>query len=149
MAEIGFYHLQRMRLEQALPRLLEKIVSLDLRVILLAGSSERLSVLNEQLWTYADRSWLPHGTREDGHNAAQPIYLTLEEENPNNASVLVCIDGVEPGFIAGFDRVVDMFDGRDDDAVSAARARWRRYKEAGMDLTYWQQMDNGGWSQKA
>jgi DNA polymerase-3 subunit chi len=149
MAEVGFYHLQSSRLEHALPRLLEKIVSLGHNIVVLAGSSERVKVLNEQLWTFDDRSWLPHGTREDGHGAAQPVYLTTAEENPNQANVLVCIDGVRPDYAVAFERVVDMFDGRDDEAVAQARKRWQDYRQGGLDLTYWQQRENGGWEQKA
>ena len=149
MAEIGFYHLQRSRLEQALPRLLEKIIALDHRVVVLAGSPERVESLNEELWTYDDRSWLPHGTRSDGPAAAQPIYLTAAEENPNQADVLVCVDGMEAADVDRYERVVDMFDGRDEGALTGARERWRRFRDRGMALTYWQQRDNGGWEKKA
>jgi DNA polymerase-3 subunit chi len=42
-----------------------------------------------------------------------------------------------------------MFDGNDYEAVTSARARWKTYKAAGHDLTYWQQTDRGGWEKKA
>ena len=147
--EIGFYHLHHARLEQALPRLLEIILKRGHRIILMAGSNDRVESLNEHLWTYDDRSWLPHGAKSDGYDSAQPLYLTCEEENPNGADVLVCVDGVEPAFVSSFKRVVDMFDGRDDAAVSRARGRWRGFREQGLALTYWQQSENGGWEQKA
>ena len=47
-----------------------------------------------------------------------------------------------------FARVLDMFDGHDSEAVEAARARWRDLKDAGYELTYWQQTAQGGWEQK-
>ena len=148
MSDVGFYHLTRMPLQRALPKLLEKALGSGHRMVLIAGSQERLDALNELLWTYEERSWLPHGGSADGHEAEQPIYLTLDEVNPNGADVLVQVDGVEPKFVGDFARVVDMFDGRDEEAVAAARQRWKAYSAAGHELTYWQQSESGGWEKK-
>ena len=105
--------------------------------------------MNGLFWTYEQRSWLPHGAVGDGNAEAQPVYLTTSEENPNGANVLVVVDGLAPDFIGGFERAVDMFDGRDDEAVAGARERWRQYTQAGHGLTYWQQTETGGWEKKA
>ena len=149
MTEIGFYHLQRSPLERALPRLLETIVERGHRTVLIAGSGERVAALDTMLWTYDPGAWLPHGAAGAGNAEHQPIYLTAREENPNAADVLVMVDGVAPAFIGDFARAVDMFDGRDETAVQAARTRWRDFREAGYRLTYWQQRDGGGWERKA
>ncbi len=149
MTEIAFYHLRRVALEQALPRLLEKIVERGHRAVLLTGSPERLEALDAMLWTYDPGSWLPHGSARAGSPECQPIYLTTAEENPNGADVLVVVDGLRPGFVAGFARALDLFDGRDEAAVQAARERWRDYHDAGYPLTYWQQRESGGWEKKA
>ncbi len=149
MTEIGFYHLQRQPLEGALPRLLETILARGHRTVLLAGSDERARALDNLLWTYDAESWLPHGGSGAGEAARQPIFLTVREENPNGADVLVLVDGVMPGFLADFARAVDMFDGRDEAAVQAARLRWRKWRDAGYRLTYWQQRESGGWEKKA
>jgi DNA polymerase-3 subunit chi len=42
----------------------------------------------------------------------------------------------------------EIFDGRDEDAVTAARSRWKSYKDAGHTLAYYQQNDMGRWEQK-
>ncbi len=145
MAEVGFYHLQKWPLERALPRLLEKVVASGHRAVLLTGSRERTEALDELLWTYDERSWLAHGTARTGHGEAQPVYLTEEEENPNGADVLLVIDGRQPDYALDFARTLDMFDGRDEAAVAAARQRWSAYKGAGATVTYWKQTDRGGW----
>lgn len=147
--EIGFYHLLTSPLERALPKLLEKVIERGHRAVLLAASTERVASLDSLLWTYDDRAWLPHGAAQMGHAERQPIYLTTVEENPNSADVIVMIDGVAPAFIDSFARAIDMFDGRDDATVAAARERWRRYRDAGFSLTYWQQTEAGGWEKKA
>ena len=149
MTEISFYHLERTPLEQALPRILDKALAAGLRTVVVAGSDERVASLNASLWTYNPNSFLAHGSAEDGPAADQPIYLTTEDENPNGAQVLALVDGVEISDLATFSRVLDLFDGHDADAVQAARKRWKSLKDAGHDLTYWQQTEQGGWSKKA
>jgi len=57
------------------------------------------------------------------------------------------VDGADSSRIAGFERVFDLFDGGDEAAVAAARARWRAAKAAGHDLTYWLQTPRG-WEKK-
>ena len=78
----------------------------------------------------------------------QPIWLTHRDENPNGASMIVLVDGLEAEDLQAFARCADLFDGNDPSAVEAARSRWRRAREAGHTLTYWQQT-GGGWERKA
>jgi len=148
MAEIGFYHLLSMPLERALPRLLERALGQGHRIVVQAGSPERVEHLNARLWTYDEASFLPHGAARDGNAAAQPIWLTCQPENPNAATMLVLVDGVEVEDIGAFARCADLFDGNDPDAVQAARGRWRAATAAGHMLTYWQQTEKG-WEKKA
>jgi DNA polymerase III subunit chi len=148
MAEYGFYHLLTTPLERALPRLLERARAQGHRMVVRAASSERVEHLNALLWTYDDAGFLPHGSARDGNPAEQPIWLSDAQENPNGASILFLVDGVEAGDIADFSRCIDMFDGNDAAAVEAARSRWRRAQAGGHALTYWQQTA-AGWEKKA
>ena len=149
MAELLFYHLTRRRLEQVLPELLEKTLQRGWKAVVKGGSEERIQQLNGDLWTYGRASFLPHGLKADGFADRQPVYLTTEDERPNNADVLFLVDGADTGDVSAYARVCDLFDGNDEDAVQAARARWKRAKDAGHTLTYWQQSETGGWVKKA
>jgi DNA polymerase-3 subunit chi len=150
VAELLFYHLTRRRLEQVLPELLEKTLQRGWRAVVKGGSQERIEALNGELWTYGRNSFLPHGIKADGFPDKQPIYLTVEDERPNAADVLFLVDGADAADVSPYTRVCDLFDGNDDEAVQAARARWKRAKDAGHTLTYWQQSeDTGGWVKKA
>ena len=147
---VGFYHLVRSPLEQALPKLLEKIIGAGFRVVLMAGSAERVGYLDDLLWGYEPESWLPHGTARDGDAELQPVYLTAHpDENPNKATVLVLTDSVVPEHLGGFERCLTMFDGNDDTAVAVARSLWKDWKDQGLELTYHQQTERGGWQEKA
>jgi len=148
VTEIGFYHLLSTPLERALPKLLERALSQGFRIVVRAASSERVEHLNTALWTYEEARFLPHGSSRDGNAPVQPVWLTDRRENPNGASMLVLVDGVEAEDGSSFARVADLFDGNDAGAVEAARGRWRRARAAGHLLTYWQQTSSG-WAKKA
>jgi DNA polymerase-3 subunit chi len=143
MTEIGFYHLRTTPLERALPQLLEKAFAGGHRIVVMAASAERVDHLNMLLWTYGETAFLPHGAAKDGDAARQPIWLTTADENPNNATMLVLVDGASSTLLPHYARVCDMFDGKDIAALEAARLRWREAKEAGHALTYWQQTETG------
>ncbi|HEV2675924.1 MAG TPA: DNA polymerase III subunit chi [Aliidongia sp.] len=149
MTEIGFYHLQRSPLEEALPRLLEKALGAGMRALVRVPNDAEVERLVLQLWTYDAGSFLPHGSAKDGHGADQPVYLTASDDNPNGSDLLAQVGGAEMPDLAAFKRCLDLFDGDDDDQLTAARGRWKRYAAAGHQMTYWQQKPNGGWERKA
>ncbi len=82
------------------------------------------------------------------YRGASPVYLTAADENPNAATMLVLTDGVRSARLDEFGRVCDMFDGNDEEALAAARQRWREAKAAGHALVYWQQTESG-WEKRA
>lgn len=150
--EVRFYHLQRARLEEVLPVILERCHQRAERVLVLAGSTERVEALAALLWTYKPDSFLPHGTAKDGEAARQPIYLTTPESeggNPNAAPVLILSDGARHPRVGDFKLVCELFDGHDETAVAAARTQWKACKEAGHAVVYFQQGDNGKWAETA
>lgn len=151
MTRVDFYHLQKVSIEQALPKLLEKAYGTGKNVLVKVGTEARVEFLNTALWTYDDQSFLPHGSKKDGNADMQPIWLTSGEDNPNNAAMLFLVDGavVDMDKLAGFERVFNMFDGTSDEALQQARSFWKQVKAAGYDCFYWQQDDNGSWKQKA
>ncbi len=148
MTEIGFYHLTRSGADEALPKLLGRTLAAGQRAVVRCATPEHVAALDTALWLVADPDWLPHGSAESGHADLQPIWLTTADEAPNGARFLFLIDGADSGSLARFDRVFDLFDGRDEQAVAAARARWKAAKTAGHTLAYWQQTPRG-WEKKA
>ena len=148
MTDVGFYHLTRTALEEALPRLLGRTLDAGQRALVLCPNDGRVATLDKALWQAKQPDWLPHGTQADGDADLQPIWLSAETSAPNGAKYLFLVDSAETDDLGRFDRVFDLFDGKDDDAVAAARRRWTAAKAAGHALTYWQQ-EARGWVKKA
>jgi len=149
MTEVLFYHLQRARLEDVLPALLERSLERGWRACVQVGNPERIEALDAHLWTYRDDSFLAHGIEGDEAPERQPVFLTGDAANPNGAAVRFLVDGAEPADLSPYERCVLIFDGNNDDALAAARGHWKGLKEAGHALTYWQQNEAGRWEQKA
>lgn len=150
MTEVLFYHLQSQPVERVLPPLLEKSLERGWRVVVQTASEERADALDSHLWTYRDDSFLPHGTWRDRDAAEQPIILTVNGDNANNASVRFLIDCSElPGDAADYARLVLVFNGEDEDATAAARAAWSASRSKGFEVTYWQPDEQGRWQRKA
>ena len=146
MTEIGFYHLTRSTLAQALPQLLARTLAAGRRALVVGASAAGLDALSSILW--AQPGWLPHGLASDGDADLQPIWLSAEAEPLNGARYLFLVEGADTDRIAAFDRVFDLFDGNTQDAVAAARLRWKNAKDAGHTLAYWQQTETS-WQKKA
>jgi DNA polymerase III subunit chi len=150
--EIQFYHLMATPLDKALPKLMERAFSGKIHTVVY-GNEADIVRLDTLLWQYDAKVLLPHGIRGDAFAEKQPIYLTFMPENPNNASLLVIVNGTLVWDIYGeqshlFSRVFDVFDGADDAQVAAARVRWKHYADDGFALRYVQQNDGGGWDIK-
>ena len=146
MGDFRFHHLERLRVDQSLPRILERAYEEGRRVVVRASSDEAVATLNDRLWTYEDASFLPHGAAGDGDPMSQPIFLTARVENPNAATTLVLLSGAETSESdTAFNEVLRVFDGRDADAIAEARCEWKRLKDAGCARSYWREGEDGGW----
>jgi len=149
MTEVLFYHLTESTLEDALPSLLERSLERGWRAAVQTASEERRDMLDNHLWIYRDDSFLAHGTDGAPHAAHQPILLTTGSGNDNGAHVRFVVDGASPPDLSGYERGVVMFDGHDEDQLSAARQQWKVLKAAGHEVTYWQQGTDRRWQKKA
>jgi DNA polymerase-3 subunit chi len=146
--EVWFYHLERSTLDQALPELLEKTLARGWRAIVRTPDLDRIEHLDGWLWSYREDSFLPHGLDDDAFAARQPILLTPGGDNLNAAQALFLIDGAEPGPLEAFARCIVLFDGRNEAATALARERWRRFKSAGLAVSYWRQGAERGWEKQ-
>ena len=151
MAEVLFYHLTASPLEASLPELLERSLARGWRVVLRCGSEAGLAALDAMLWTYRDDAFLPHGTAGRRHAGAQPVYLTLGDENPNGANVLMLVDGARATI--GRDgrlraHLPDLRRPRRPRASRPPAPTGARSRAAGLPAKYWAQ-EQGRWVQKA
>lgn len=122
MTEIRFYHLERSGLDQALPQLLAKAFQNGRRILIKTPNDQEAERLNAHLWTYNPDSFLPHGTKKDGHASDQPVFITSKDENPNASDLLILTHSQNAPETHDFQLICDMFDGNNPEMLSAAHA---------------------------
>jgi DNA polymerase III subunit chi len=154
VSEVLFYHLERRTLDDVLPGLAEKTLERGWRALIRAESADRAGAIDALLWSYDDQSFLPHAQLCDGEAIDQPVLITVEDGNPNDAQLLFLIGGASPPAwtsdqAKAFARIVLLFDGRDPEALQGARAAWKEARAAGHDVTYWKETPAGKWEKQA
>lgn len=148
--QVRFYHLTMRSVEETLPLLLEKTLERGKRAVVRFQTQERLTAINQQLWTYNERRFLPHGSAKEGFEQDQPVWLTCEDETPNGATYEFLVENSPAQKPQRLEMVAILFDARDEQAVQAARLQWKELKaQPDLVLSYWQQTLSGGWEQKA
>jgi DNA polymerase-3 subunit chi len=150
VTEFLFYQVQGEPPESVLPTLVERSRGRGWKVVVQVTTPERLQALDEHLWTYTDDSFLPHGTDLEPNAAEHPVLLTLGDANGNDAAIRFLVDGAAlPADPSGYERVIVLFDGKEDEALTLARAQWRAVKASGHEATYWLRDEDGRWRKKA
>lgn len=145
--EVWFYHLERSRLEDVLPDLLERTLQRGWRALVRHADAAQLARIDQHLWAWRDESFLPHGMAGERFAEDQPILLTASPDNTNAAQALFVLDAGD-GPVDGYERCVILFDGADESALARSRELWRRYKSEGRSVTYWRQQERG-WTKMA
>jgi DNA polymerase-3 subunit chi len=138
---VDFYHLTASPLEKVLPAIAEKVLASGERLVVVADEAH-LPRLDEQLWTYAGDSFLPHGR---GDAEAQPVLLSPFAVPANGAANVALADGAWREEALGFARIFYFFDAAH---LDEARTAWRGLKaNAQATARYWKQDERGKWVQ--
>ncbi len=148
MAELWFYHLERAGVDDVLPGLLAKMLEHGKRALVVTPDADHAARLDTHLWTFRDDSFLPHGRDTATDASRQPVLIAAEARNVNQASMLICLDGAEPGDIGAWERVIVMFEDGDDPGKAQARELWAASKKTGIPVSYWRQNEQGRWEKQ-
>jgi DNA polymerase-3 subunit chi len=150
MPEVFFYHLTNSSLGQMLPRVLDRTLQNNWRVLVRSGDAEMLARLDAQLWGGNSSQFLPHGVSGGQYDGDQPVLLTMNDANPNAAKALILVHGAKTTVqeVAKFERVSLVFNGNDAAALDKARKDWKQLTDAGVAAKYWSQA-SGRWEMKA
>ncbi len=134
--QVDFYLLAaadvRSRLTTAC-RLAEKACDQGLRVTLRTSGPGEAAEVDDLLWTFSDRSFVPHGVwpAEPEFAAATPVLIASGALPETHRDVLINLGGDVPPSFASYARICEIVAGAED-AKRLARLRWRDYKGAGL-----------------
>ncbi|WP_336294131.1 DNA polymerase III subunit chi [Bartonella sp. CB169] len=146
--DILFYHLTQSTLGDVLPTLVERALVRFGKVTIQCVSKEQRDAMDTRLWIYSAEAFIGHGTECDKYPNFQPVFLTTGQENPNDSRIRFLIEGAVCSDIDEYQRLVVIFDGRNDEQLKLVRAQWKKYKMANYHLTYWQQSEDRCWEKQ-
>ena len=108
-------------------RLVEKAYLQDCRVYVHTAGPAEAEAFDELLWTFADRSFVPHGLADAGTES--PVVIGAGE--PVAADLLVNLAPEAPDFYERYPRVVEFVDA-DPARRDQGRRRFAWYRERGL-----------------
>ena len=145
MTRVDFYILppgdERQRLVFAC-RLSEKAYRQGLKVYVRAGDEATAHQLDQLLWTFRQGSFVPHVLLEDREAEENPpVLIGIRPVAPQAADLIVNLARELPEEYQRLSRVAEVV-GHDEPSRLAGRARYRHYKNEGLEpethtLTVW------------
>jgi DNA polymerase III subunit chi len=126
-------------------RLTEKAYLRDLKVVLLSETAAEAEVMDEMLWTFNERSFVPHDIHRGGPSSGDPtqVMLTPDPDTIDAADLLVNLSGRLPSRWERFSRIAEIIDA-DDERRRLGRERFKAYRELKVDVETHQLDDVAG-----
>jgi DNA polymerase III subunit chi len=111
-------------------RLIEKAYLRDLRVVIVNETLAEAKALDELLWTFNERSFIPHTICLDEHSVdlQTPVHLLVDSAATPAAELLVNLANALPAQLPQFTRIAEIIDA-DDARRRFARERFKAYRE--------------------
>jgi DNA polymerase-3 subunit chi len=125
-------------------RLAEKAYLRDFRVLILNENTADARALDDLLWTFDERSFVPHDFCADPRSAdpAVPVHLVLELDSAPEADLLVNLANRLPARLDGFARIAEIVDA-DEERRRLGRERFKSYRDLKLTLETHQLDDHG------
>ena len=134
--QVDFYLLKaadaRSRLTTAC-RLAEKAFEQGRRVTVRTSGPGETAEVDDLMWTFSDRSFVPHGVwpADPEFAAATPVMIANGALPEAHRDVLINLGADVPSAFSSYARICEIVAG-DDDSKRLGRLRWRDYKAAGL-----------------
>ena len=133
MPQIDFYINKDASAQSAMRtvcRITEKAFKAGFKIHICTQDDYDTQTLDTLLWTFRDRSFLPHEIYSDSHTDC-PITIGTEF-GPADADMLINTSTKTPENIEQFQRIAEVIDNQDK-SIHAGRERYRFYREQGHD----------------
>ena len=112
---------------------IERAFLADERVLVCFDTADDLARFDELLWTFADRSFVPHEpvTAESDWEET-PVLLSAGAAPPSPPQLIVNLSTAVPAGVASVARVIEIID-NDPGRRQAGRERFRQYRALGVE----------------
>lgn len=134
MTLVKFAKLERQEKARLLCSLAEEQFSSGKRVLIKVQDDNQAVSLDRFMWTWDKGSFLPHAFNNGSVDCIdEPIVITVREDNPNAAPVLIMGQPCPLDYIRRFELVIDFAEVYDKHLAALSRDRFRQYREHGFN----------------
>jgi DNA polymerase-3 subunit chi len=111
-------------------RLTEKAYLKDLRIDIVSDTLAEAQTLDDLLWTFNERSFIPHKVCQDEHSIdpATPVHLTVLSPPSSSADLLVNLTARLPDQWERYPRIAEIIDA-DEERRRLGRERFKTYRD--------------------
>lgn len=135
MTRIDFYLNAESKLHLAC-RLALKALRQRLKTVIHAPNEVVARDIDRVMWVVPSTGFVPHCWESSRLAAETPIVIARTEESHVQGQLLLNLGDDAPRYFSRFDRMIEIVARDDEQDKSAARARFRFYKERGYELTH-------------
>jgi DNA polymerase III subunit chi len=111
-------------------RLTEKAFLRDLRIVIVNDTPADAQALDDLLWTFDERSFIPHKVclDEHSHDPATMVHLTVDPAAAPAADLLVNLAARLPAHLQRYTRIAEIIDA-DEERRRMGRERFKSYRD--------------------
>jgi DNA polymerase-3 subunit chi len=116
-------------------RLTAKAYLQNLAIVIWSANLDDARLCDDLLWTFDDRSFVPHRMARDGEplDAGTPVHLMLELESVERADLLINLTNRFPTGLGRFARIAEIVDA-DPECRRLGRERFKAYRDQKLAL---------------
>lgn len=134
MTQVKFVKLEKQEKVREICRLADYYYQREQRVMVLVRDETQAISLDRFLWAWDKSSFLPHAYDSGSVECfEEPVVISREENNINNASVLILGSPSSVEFVSQFDQVIDFAELSDPGLAQLSRERFRLYRQHGLN----------------
>ncbi len=142
--DISFYEVVSDLFEKSVCKLIEKSYQSGQNSFVKVEDANFQELINKTLWTFSQKTFVPHGSINDPFPERQPVLISVSEENLNNSKILISVAS-EYSNIEIFERVVIIFSHDSKIQKDLCRSLYSKYKEKYGAIKYYKQNPKGVW----
>jgi len=131
---VKFAKLERPEKARLLCHLAEEQFNNGKRVLIRVQDDNQAVSLDRFMWTWDKGGFLPHAFNNGSVDCLdEPIVISVRENNPNAAAILIMGHPCSVEFIRNFELVIDFAEVYDKQLADISRDRFRHYREHGFN----------------